>query len=119
MNATQSAFADGKPAARTRSRRQIDLSGPYEIALATALSLPAVSRNGNQDENITKKFRLLYEAANGRHVTTALGPIAIAPAVAPWLKDAPLSFATREEFSGFVRQLAGRASARTGSISRH
>jgi len=92
--------------------KRIDLSRPYESGLATVLSLPATHQNGNERKCLTKKFRVLYEAANGRQVMTALGPIGIAPGVAPWLKDAPLSFASREEFCRFVRKLTGAAQVR-------
>ena len=47
-------------------------------------------------------WRVVGEAANGREVATPIGPIAIAPAVAPWLKDAPLSFETQEQFLRFA-----------------
>ena len=86
--------------------KKIDLSKPYESGLATVLSLPAVRQNENDRKSLTKKFRSLYQAANGRFVSTPLGSIAIAPAVAPWLKNAPLFFATKEEFSGFVAKLS-------------
>jgi hypothetical protein len=98
-------LVDRTPSDRTQARKKVDLSGPYGVGLVTALSLPTVFQNGNHDEKIAKEFRLLYEAANGRQVMTALGPIGIAPAVAPWLKDAPLFFATREEFCGFVARI--------------
>ena len=90
-----------------RVEKKIDLSKPYESGLATVLSLPAIHQNGNERKCLTEKFRSLYQAANGRFVSTSLGSIAIAPAVAPWLKDAPLFFATQEEFSGFVAKLRG------------
>ena len=111
-NDSQSRFVDRRPSVRIQTRKEIDLSRPYEIGLAAVFSLPAVFQNRNQDENLAKQFRVLYEAANGRQVMTALGPIGIAPGVAPWLKDAPLSFATREEFSRFVRKLTGAARVR-------
>ena len=88
-------------------KKRIDLSKPYEAGLATALSLPAIHQNGNEKKCVAKKFRSLYQAANGRFVSTSLGSIAIAPAVAPWLKDTPLFFSTQEEFSGFVAKLSG------------
>ena len=105
-NAHRSRLADRTASDRKQAKKKIDLSGPYQIALAAVLSLPTVFQNGNQDEKITDEFRLLYEAANGRQVLTALGPIGIAPAVAPWLKNAPLFFATREEFCGFVARIS-------------
>ena len=87
--------------------KKIDLSKPYEAGLATVLSLPAIHQNGNEMKCLVEKFRSLYQAANGRFASTSLGSIPIAPAVAPWLKDAPLFFATQEEFSRFVARLRG------------
>jgi hypothetical protein len=104
-NDSRSRLVGRTPRDRAHAKKEIDLSGPYHIGLAAVLSLPAVFQNQNQDANITKEFRLLYEAANGRQVMTALGPIGIAPAVVPWLKDAPLFFATREEFCRFVARI--------------
>lgn len=104
-NNGQSRFVDQRPIGRSQPRKKIDLSASYEIGLTTVLSLPAAVQNRNQDEDLAKQFRFLYEAANGRQVSTVVGLIAIAPAVAPWLKDAPLSFATREEFSEFITKL--------------
>jgi hypothetical protein len=89
------------------AEKKIDLSKPYEAGLAAVISLPAIHQNGNEKECLAEEFRSLYQAANGRCVSTSLGPIRIAPAVAPWLKDAPLFFATQEEFSGFVAKLGG------------
>jgi hypothetical protein len=105
-----------RPRNRTRhsgidAEKQIDLSKPYEAGLATVLSLPSIHRNGNERKCLTNKFRSLYEAANGRFVSTSLGPIAIAPPVAPWLKDAPLFFASQEDFSGVVAKLRGISQA--------
>lgn len=106
---SQSRFVDRRPIGRRQARKEIDLSASYEIGLAAVLSLPAVFQNGNEDENLAKQFRILYEAANGRSVSTPFGLIAIAPPVAAWLKDAPLFFATQEEFSRFVAKLKGRS----------
>ena len=96
------------PDDRVQAKKKIDLSSPYDIGLVAVLSLPALFHNANQDKKIAREFRLLYEAANGRQVMTALGPLGIAPAVAPWLKDAPLFFATREQFCRFVARITAR-----------
>lgn len=82
---------------------QIHLSQPFEEILAAVLSLPrAHARVSNQasaeDEELKQVLRGLYEAANGRHVETALGLVAIAPAVAPFLKEAPFEVATQLDF---------------------
>ena len=49
------------------------------------------------DARIGLAMRSLYIAANGRAVATPIGRIPIAPAVAPWLKAAPLAVRTRHE----------------------
>ena len=79
-------------------RISIDLSEPLERVLACALTLPTGGDEGRTSDTRTKEaVRRLYEAANGRTVGTPLGPIPIAPAVAPWLKEAPLALRTRAE----------------------
>ena len=92
-------------------RREINLSEPYEEGLAAALSLPRTNHNGNADkrgtEKVTKVFRCLYEAANGRQIWTVIGPITIGPAVAPWLKEAPLFFETEKDLLEFIENLNG------------
>jgi hypothetical protein len=105
-----------------QATKEIDFSGPYEMGLAAVLSLPRIKNNGNEDQKIaevTKTFRGLYEAANGRHVSTPIGPITIAPPVAPWLKDAPLCLETREQFLDLVTNVTGapQADLSTGNIS--
>jgi hypothetical protein len=108
-----------RPSNRTRGRGmewKIDLSKPYEAGLAAVLSLPATHQSGNEKKRLAKEFHRLYQAANGRFVSTTLGTIAIAPAVAPWLKDAPLFFATQEQFFRFVAKLSG-ANSRAGTTA--
>ena len=118
MTTTLEAKPKGAGANQARSRQQrwsrgmearVDLSKPYEAGLATVLSLPAIHQTKNYKKRLTKKIRNLYQAANGRFVSTSLGSIAIAPAVAPWLKETPLFFATQEEFFSFVAKLRARA----------
>jgi hypothetical protein len=97
--------------------REINLSEPYEKGLAAALSLRRTNHNGNADkrrtEKVTKVFRRLYEAANGRQIWTVIGPITIGPAVAPWLKEAPLFFETEKDLLEFIENLNG---APTGDL---
>lgn len=79
-------------------RISIDLSEPLERVLAQALALPAGRDEGRISEaRLKEAVRRLYDAANGRTVDTSLGPIPIAPAVAPWLKAVPLAVRTRTE----------------------
>ena len=79
-------------------RISIDLSEPVESVLKQALSLPAGGEEGGiSDARVVRAIRCLYAAANGRDVITSIGRIPIAPAVAPWLKAAPLAVRTRRE----------------------
>jgi hypothetical protein len=79
-------------------RISIDLSEPEESVLKQALSLPAGGDEGRiTDARLVLAIRSLYAAANGRAVATPIGRIPIAPAVAPWLKAAPLAVRTRHE----------------------
>lgn len=79
-------------------RISIDLSEPLEGGLAQALALPTGSGEGRiSDARVKEAMGLLYKAAHGRTVATPLGRIPIAPAVAPWLKEAPLAVRTRSE----------------------
>ena len=76
----------------------IDLSQPFERVLTQALALPTGGDNGRISEaRVEHALRCLYAAANGRAVETPIGAIPIAPAVAPWLKAAPLAIGTRNE----------------------
>jgi hypothetical protein len=80
-------------------RISIDLSESLERVLVQALALPAAGDSAlSNDARMKEAVRLLYDAAHGRTVDTPLGRIPIAPAVAPWLKAAPLAVRTRSEF---------------------
>jgi hypothetical protein len=82
-------------------RTEIDLTQPFEHVLATVLSLPSGSddrSNTAVTTELTHSLRGLYEAANGRHVGTAVGLVPIAPPVAPFLKEKPFNAATQREF---------------------
>ena len=93
-------------------RISIDLSEPLERVLTQALALPAGRGDGRISEaRVKDAVRRLYNAAHGRTVDTPLGRIPIAPAVAPWLKAAPLAVRTRPE----LLTLAGLSSDGDGS----
>jgi hypothetical protein len=92
-------------------RISIDLSEPFESVLTQALSLPGNDDGGMSDARMALAMRSLYTAANGRAVATPIGRIPIAPAVAPWLKAAPLAVRTRHE----LLMLAGLSSDSTAS----
>ena len=79
-------------------KTEIDLNNPFEITLATVLALPG-GENGSRthDETVARALRCLYTAAHGRTVETAIGRIAIAPAVDASLKEAPMSLGSRVE----------------------
>ena len=100
---------------------EINLAGAFAEVLATLLALQSTGReakeirppgaadsglrqNGHCDAEVIEAFRSLYEAANGRHVETQIGFIAIAPPVAGFLKDKPYYVATQCEF--FVEAFA-------------
>ena len=81
---------------------EIDLAEPFEKVVATVLSLPAgcsdVVRDRLADEaDLKLVIRGLYEAANGRHVETKIGMVAIAPPAFDFLKAKPFRVATRTE----------------------
>jgi hypothetical protein len=93
-------------------RISINLSEPFESVLKQALSLPAGrDESGMSDARTALAMRSLDTAANGRTVDTPIGRIPIAPAVAPWLKAAPLAVRTRRE----LLMLAGSSSDSTTS----
>lgn len=76
----------------------IDLSLPLERVLTQALALPTSRDNGGiREAQVEEAVRCLFAAAHGRSVETPIGRISIAPAVAPWLKAAPLAIRTRGE----------------------
>jgi hypothetical protein len=97
-------------------RISIDLSDPFENVLKQALSLPGGSDDGRiGDAQIALAMRSLYAAANGRAVATPIGHIPIAPAVAPWLKSAPLAVRTRYELL-MLAGLSGDSNASTADF---
>ena len=88
-------------------RISIDLSESFGSVLKQALSLPPGGGDGRvSDARTALAMHSLYTAANGRAVATPIGRIPIAPAVAPWLKAAPLAVRTRRE----LLMLAGLSS---------
>lgn len=97
-------------------RISIDLSEPFESVLKQALSLPAGGDDGRiGDAQMALALRSLYAAANGRAVATPIGNIPIAPAIAPWLKTAPLAVRTRRELL-FLAGLNSDSNANTGDF---
>src|SRR3954451_25491302 len=79
----------------------IDLNQPFEHVLDAVLSLPPGAANGDKpatDAELRTLVRGLYEAANGRHVETAIGRVPIAPPIAESLKAEPINAATQVEF---------------------
>lgn len=97
-------------------RISIDLSEPFESVLGQALSLPAGGADGETgDAQMALAIRSLYAAANGRAVLTPIGSIPIAPAVAPWLKAAPLAVRTRRELL-LLAGLSSDSNANTGGF---
>jgi hypothetical protein len=85
-------------------RISIDFAGPLERVLVQALSLPAGNDEDRTSDTLVKDaVRRIYDAANGRTVDTPLGRVPVAPAVAPWLKAAPLAVRTRHELLTLAR----------------
>ena len=79
----------------------IDLNQPFERVLATVLSLPGGATNSKNpvtEDELRELVRGIYEAANGRHVETALGLIPVAPPVAQFLKTKPFNATNRMDF---------------------
>jgi hypothetical protein len=98
-------------------RISIDLSEPFEGVLKQALSLPDGGDDGRMsDAPMALALRSLYAAANGRAVATPIGLIPIAPAVAPWLKTAPLAVRTRRELL-MLAGLSSDSKASTGDLA--
>lgn len=97
---------------------KIDLSEPFEKVLGALLSAPQDEKIGEgATQNVTaamvpkpynhrptnvaelrEVLRCLYEAAHGRQVATQIGLVAIAPPVAPSLKETPFYIKTQVEF---------------------
>ena len=97
-------------------RFSIDLSKSLESVLAHALALPRGGENALiNDARMKEAVRRLYDAAHGRTVDTPLGRIPIAPAVAPWLKEAPLTVRTRNELLTLAR-LSGDSTGNAGAL---
>jgi hypothetical protein len=102
-------------------RIEINLAGTFGEVLGTLLRLQRVEgkaketrfprgaesgahEDGNCEAEVKEALRSLYEAANGRQVKTQIGFIAIAPAVAAFLREEPFYVATQDEF--FVEAFA-------------
>ena len=86
---------------------EINLNEPFEKTLAAILSLPQGDDvRGAQKETVEQALHCLYTTAHGRTVQTSIGPISIAPAMDPSLKDAPLSLHTRSDLLVFAQRRA-------------
>ena len=104
---------------------EIDLNAPFEKSLAAALSLPrGGDARDHEDEAVAEALRYLYTVAHGRIVQTLLGPISIAPAIDPSLKDAPLRLETRNQLfmlaerrTNFTRPVKEQVSAKNADES--
>jgi hypothetical protein len=82
---------------------EIDLAEPFEKILETVLSLPVggsdlVTDRLKNEPEIRQAVRGLYEAANGRHVETKIGLIAIAPPAYALLKAKCFTVTTQLDF---------------------
>jgi hypothetical protein len=100
---------------------EIDLAEPFEKILATVLALPAgysdaITDRLSNEPAIRQVIRGLYEAANGRHVETKIGLIAVAPPACTFLKAKPLKVTTQIDFliEAAARLITGAAIAGNG-----
>ena len=91
----------------SRKRVTIDLAGPFEQIVASLSSVPPtdsfVERNGTPvsalSPEVQEVLRHLYEAARGRQFATVIGLVPVgAPALAPFLKDAPFEVESQADF---------------------
>lgn len=86
---------------------KINLNDPFEKTVVAILSLPEGGDvRAGLDETVVQALRRLYTAAHGRTVQTSIGPISIAPATDPSLKDAPLSIHTRSDLFALAQRKA-------------
>jgi hypothetical protein len=85
-----------------RKRIEIELQLPFEENIKRARALPP-SPDGHTDEELASALGRLFELAHGRSVRTTLGPVAIAPAVAPFLARSRFSFSTRCQLLAALR----------------
>ena len=81
---------------------EIDLAEPFEKIWATVLALPPGCGGADTDRLANKAelkhaVRSLYEAANGRHVETNMGLVAIAPPAFEFLKATPFRVGTQSD----------------------
>jgi hypothetical protein len=116
---------------------KIDLSEPFEKILGAVLSVPGrpevideaadqnttgpvIAKRANHgrgnDTEVRKVLRCLYEAAHGRQVETQIGLIAIAPPVAPFLKETPFYIKTQIGFllEALTRIISGASHSNNG-----
>jgi hypothetical protein len=94
--------------------KTINLSHSFERSLTDALALPQDSDHRPiTDESTAHALRLLYSAAHGRSIETSIGPVVIAPPIAPALRNASVVLKSRAEFVA----LAGKFNHFNGSPS--
>lgn len=87
-------------------RVTIDLAGSFEEIVAKLSSVPPTDefgRNGTAvfelSPEVREVLRRLYEAARGRQFATVIGLIPVgAPALAPFLKNAPFEVESQADF---------------------
>ena len=85
--------------------KRINLAEPFEKISVALSSLPLTDSSLSprrkepfKQTKVTHLLREIYEAANGRQVATTIGLVAIAPPIAPYLKDKPFCVNTQAEF---------------------
>lgn len=103
-------------------RTTIDLAGPFEEIAAKLSTLPPtdslVRRNASSElsPEVQEVLRRIYEAARGRQIETVIGLVPVgAPAMAPFLKDAPFEVGSQADFllQALARLYRGRSSRKS------
>jgi hypothetical protein len=85
--------------------KKINLAESFEQLWSAISSLPLTNDGSSQRmEEDSKRIKVkqllreIHEAANGRHVATTIGLVAIAPPIAPHLKDKPFFVESQADF---------------------
>jgi len=83
---------------------EIDVNEPFEKTLTAILSLPDGEACSTEDKVVAQALHSLYRAAHGPTIRTSIGPITVAPAIDPSLKEAPLRFHTRSDLLALAEE---------------
>ena len=105
--------------------KRINLAEPFEKISVALSSLPLTDsslspqpKEAFKQTKVRHVLREIYEAANGRQVATTIGLVAIAPPIAPYLKDKPFCVNTQADFLSQALARIADAPASDLSVSR-